>query len=134
VFSIDDQNGLYVKGNISASGGNIGGWSIDYVNPNNHNHGIGILKRSTDEKGYTSGMNARGDGGSVAFWAGCPGGTPWEVSDYDKHTGFFVTEDGALNCSKINATGGTVGGFGLSGVGLTSDYVTITHQLVHFPA
>jgi hypothetical protein len=118
VFKVDG-NGVYVKGNgeftgtISASGGNIGGWSIDYVNPNNHNHGIGILKRGTDEKGYTSGMNARGDGGSVAFWAGCPGGTPWEVSDYDKRTGFFVTEDGTLNCSKLNATGGKIAEFEL---------------------
>jgi hypothetical protein len=37
-------------------------------------------------------MAARGDGSSIAFWAGCPYGTPWEVDDYDIKTGFFVTE------------------------------------------
>jgi hypothetical protein len=53
--------------------------------------GRGIIKRGT---AYTTGMAGIGDNHSVAFWAGCPGGTPWEVSNYDTKTGFFITENG----------------------------------------
>jgi hypothetical protein len=51
---------------------------------------------------YTSGFAARGDGSSVAIWTACEGGTPWEVKDYHKKIGFYVTEDGLLYSKKAD--------------------------------
>lgn len=122
------------NGHLYATGGKIGGWEIDEIAPASDE--IGILKRSKNQDTgitYTTGMAAKGDGLSVAFWAGCQGGTPWEVTDYDKHTGFFVTEDGKLHATDayitgiINAqNGGTIGGWSLSET--TSGVTTITND------
>lgn len=96
------------NGHLYATGGKIGGWEIDEIAPDSGE--IGILKRSKNQSTgitYTTGMAAKGDGSSVAFWAGCQGGTPWEVTDdFYKKTGFLVTEDG-----KLYATGATISGY-----------------------
>ena len=112
VFAVDG-NGLYMCGNgeftgtISAAGGNIGGWMIDYLRAGySQPSEIGLFKKGAQ---YSSGMAAKGDGGSVAFWAGCPGGTPWEVANYQSNTGFFVTEDGFVQCRDLKAVSGSIG-------------------------
>jgi hypothetical protein len=98
-FAVLEDGSLYANnasicGNITATGGQIANWSIDWLLSTNKDYGKGLY--CTSESGSTTGLAGRGDGQSVAFWAGCPGGTPWEVEDYDIKTGLFITEAGVL--------------------------------------
>ena len=102
-------NNAKIAGSIEAEGGNIGNWSIDWLNGSNHDYGKGIYVKTTGEGSRCTGMGARGASDSVAFWAGCPGGTPWEIDDYESIP-FYVKEDGTVCCSQLNLTGGTIDG------------------------
>jgi hypothetical protein len=101
---------------------------------------VGIYKKG--DTGLSSGMAAVGDGISVAFWAGCSGGTPWEVSDWGNKTNFYVKEDGSLHAKGaeisgiITATSGNIAGWHINNSvavppfgtlpSLTSDQLEIT--------
>jgi hypothetical protein len=94
-----------MKGHIEAESGTIGNWSIDWLHSGHQNYGKGIYSFNGQK---SSGLGGRGDGGSVVFWAGCPGQTPWLVNNYDQYTPFYVLEDGSVYCTNIHLNGGEI--------------------------
>lgn len=114
-----------ITGIIKAEKGNIGGWTIDYLDSNPEhklNNYIGLFKKGTT---YSTGMAAVGNTSSVVFWAGCQGGTPWEKgASFEDNTNFYVTEDGKVVCKNIEATGGKIGNLTLRDGSL---YKEVTH-------
>ena len=115
-FIVLEDGSLYasavdIAGTIHADSGNIGDWMIDNLSTANLELGKGIYKKGANNA--TAGMAMRGtstSGDSVVFWAGCPGGTPWEVNNYEESTGFIVLESGETKCSNITITGGSLSG------------------------
>ena len=137
-FGVSNNGTVYAKsadieGTITANFGNIGGWLVDWLHQDSTKFGKGLYKRSTeDEWGeyYTTGMAALGTGSSVAFWAGCPNGTPWEVKDSGE-IGFYVTEDGILHAKnaviegRITADYGMIGGWRVTPQTITKGTLTL---------
>jgi hypothetical protein len=95
-----------------------------YYAPNDKRRGLFYRNKNIDfEKGEKTSGLYEGEGGTgtyVVFWAGCQGGTPWEVlhkidtkvEGYEKYnhykelTPFYVKNDGFVYCSNLNIGGG----------------------------
>lgn len=99
--SIDTRNfKVSSSGNITATGGAIGGWEI-----------LSNRIRSTNKK---TGMSSSTYSGDPVFWAGAT--DPWEDSDWSAHIPFYVTNAGYLKATNasisgnINATSGSFTG------------------------
>ena len=102
-FAVLEDGSLYasaanISGEIYADKGKIAKWQSGLVSEEGAAQGIYHTNPYT-----TVGMAGTDETDKPVFWAGCQGGTPWEVEDYKKQTNFFVTADGFLTCK-----GGTV--------------------------
>lgn len=84
--------GATINGTITAENGNIGGFEISQYNLKGTNVGL-----------------SSASGHDWAFWAGASAG---------ENAPFHVGHDGAVYCTDIRATGGTVGGWTLSSTAL----------------
>lgn len=102
-----DHTNFYVtnKGYLFSNLGEIGGWEIAELRPNNP-IGKGFIKRNKETQ-RTLGMAGLGDGQSVAIWVGCTG-TPWENSHYEQSTPFYVLESGEVYCNNLKIGGGEI--------------------------
>lgn len=113
-FFIDANGDVSLVGTITATGGQIGGWTIKQLNTN---YGAALYYPSTESNGQL--INGMGfcpsSGDSVCIWAGYKntGGDPWHHNNgedssntWDKSCKFYVTASG-----KMVAKSGTVGGW-----------------------
>lgn len=110
VFSIDSQNGLYVKGTITANAGKIGGengWNITTNSIQKIFTADNIIYEAALQ---TPELNA-------------PGTAAFKIRYRDAsgdHWPFYVRYNGLVHCENLDAVGGKIGGWGLNGTSLTS--------------
>jgi hypothetical protein len=119
------SKGLLHCSNLDATGGTIGSFKIDEVNPNNTGH-IGIYSK---QGSYCNGfVSYSSGGGNVAFWAGATipnvdtngdiigynPATPWEIlsktDEWEDYVPFYVENSGKVACKNLKAMGGQIGG------------------------
>lgn len=93
-FYADENGNLVLSGTIYAKKGEIAGWTIDDV------------KLYSGQTGLSSSTFA----GDPSFWAGYCGnsitGTPWQDTNWQNNTLFYVTNEGYVKASR-----GTIGGW-----------------------
>lgn len=93
-FGVTNQGVVYCS-DIQATGGKIGGYTLSTYNLIGNNVGI------SSQSGY-----------EFAFWAG---------SNTSSSAPFRVGHEGTLYCTQLNATGGTIGSFKITGEYLCSN-------------
>ncbi len=104
-FYADDNGNLVLNGRIEAKSGTIGGWNITDWNLSStvyNNEG----KECTVSFINTSDYYHNGTSGRASDVL-----TVYDASNTNNPWPFSLWKDGTLNCSKINATGGNIGGW-----------------------